>query len=96
MTTMDWNDPAAVKRYTRRQILKFAGLPALLGLLLGSGFMVYRWFYPLSEQERQRRRERLKANLDRPVTKRDLLLVILTIFGLGSMTMAILLMLGLL
>ena len=29
MTSMDWNDPAAVKRYTRRQILKFVGLPVL-------------------------------------------------------------------
>lgn len=93
MTTMDWNDPAAVKRHTRRQILKFAGLPVLIGLLLGTGLMAYRRFYPLSEQQRQRRRERLDANLDRPVTKRDLLLVILAICGLGSIAMAILLML---
>lgn len=89
MTTMDWNDPAAVKRYSRRQILKFAGLPVLLGLLLGAGFMVYRRFYPLSEQERLRRRERRQANLDRPVTKRDLLYVLLMLFAFGAMAMAI-------
>ena len=89
MTTMDWNDPAAVKRYTRRQILKDVGLPVLLGLLLVTGVMVYRRFYPLSEQERLRRRERREANLDRPVTKRDLLYVLLMLFAFVAMAMAI-------
>lgn len=93
----DWSDPAAVKRYKRkiirRDLLRFGLLPILIGLLPAAGFTVYRRYYPLSEQERLRRRERRKANLDRPVTKRGLLLVIVAICGLGSMAMAILLML---
>ena len=72
----DWNDPAAVKRYhrkvIRRALLRFGLLPILIGLLPVAGFTGYRQFYPLSEQEHLRRRERRKANLDQPVTKRDL------------------------
>lgn len=58
MTTMDWSDPAAVKRYHRRTILKFIGLPVLIELLPVAALLVYARFHPISEQQRQRVRDR--------------------------------------
>ena len=39
MTTMDWNGPAAVKRFQHRTILKLAGLPVLCGLLAAAAWI---------------------------------------------------------
>ena len=92
---LDWSDPAAVKRYrrkvTRRSLLRFPLLPVLIGLLPAAAFMIYRRFYPeKAEQQRQRVREHIKAKLDSPATKGDLLYIMLMIFALGAMAMVVL------
>ena len=91
----DWSDPAAVKRYQRkiirRDLLRFGLLPLLIGLLPAAGFTLYQRFYPeKAEQQRQRVREHIKANLDRPATKGNLLCVLLMLVALGAMAMAML------
>ena len=90
----DWFDPADVKRYQRkirrRDLLKLVG-GGLIALLPAAAFLIYRWFYPeKAEQQRQRVRERIKANLDSPATKGDLLYVMIMLFALGGMAMAML------
>jgi len=90
----DWSDPAAVKLYKRkcirRDLLKLVGA-VLLGLLPAAAFLIYRWFYPVkAEQQRQRVRENIKANLNSPATKGDLLYVMIMLAALGAMAMAML------
>ncbi len=90
----DWLDPAAVKLYKRkiaRRDLLHITAAVLIGLLPAAAFMIYRWFYPeKAEQQRQRVRERIKANLDSPATKGDLLYVMLMLFALGAMALSML------
>lgn len=94
---LDWSNPAAVERYIRkirrRDLLHLAGA-VLVGLLPAAAFLVYVRFNPISEQQRRRFRDRLKDALNRPVTKGDLLAVLLGLVGLGFglLTMAMLLL----
>lgn len=90
----DWPDPVAVKRYkrkiVRRDLLFFSGA-VLIGLLPAAAFLIYRWVYPVkAEQQRQRVSEHIKANLDSPATKGDLLYVMIMLVALGAMAMAML------
>ena len=87
----DWGDPAAVKRYQRkimrRHLLQFVGAV----LLPAAALLIYRWFYPeKAEQQRQRVRNHIKAKLDTPATKGDLLYVMIMLVALGAMAMTML------
>jgi len=87
----DWSDPVAVKRYQRkimrRHLLQLVGA-VLLPL---AAVIIYRWFYPQkAEQQRQRVRNHIKAKLDTPATKGDLLYVMIMLVALGAMAMAML------
>ena len=89
----DWLDPAAVKRYkrkiVRRDLLFFSGA-AFIGLLPLTAYLIYEWLNPeKAAQQRQRVRDRIKAKLDSPATKGDLLLVKLmfVVFAAWAMLM---------
>ena len=87
----DWSDPVAVKRYQRkimrRHLLQFVGAV----LLPAAAVIIYRWFYPeKAEQQLQRVRNHIKAKLDTPATKGDLLYVMLMLVVLGAMAVTML------
>ena len=88
----DWSNPVAVERHMRkirrRDMLVFVGA-IIIGLLSVAAFLVYERFHPVSEQDRQRARARIKSNLGQPVTRGDLLAVTVMLVGFGGLGMAI-------
>ena len=88
----DWSDPAAVERYLRkirrRDLLYLAGA-VLLGLVPAAALWGWLWFNPITEQQLRRFRDHLKFSLDRPVTMRDLVLVLIVFAPVGFGLLAI-------